>query len=312
MLLHKRQITRQGRRIAGHINNALRLYLGNRCQHLLLAARTRRINYYNVRTHAAGQQLRQLYRSITADKFRISAFIFLSVFLRVLNRRRHNLNTINLFGVTRKIQRNRTCTAVNVHHCFLAAQRRKLQRLVIQLFCLLAVHLEEGLRGNMKAQASQAVLNRFRSVQHTSFAAHDHVRLFFVDVLHHAHKSRNIAFQPFNEHAAVRNVIAGGNDNRHHLAAVYANASHNMSHESLACLFVIGADVIMLHPGTHSFHNRVVRLFGNHAGIRIYDAVRCRRITAYMQHAFSIRCRGKLHLIAVAPRLRRPQHRQCL
>ena len=31
--------------IAGHINNALRLHLGNRCQHLLLAARTRRIHY---------------------------------------------------------------------------------------------------------------------------------------------------------------------------------------------------------------------------------------------------------------------------
>ena len=53
MLLHKRQITCQGRRIAGHINNALRLHLGNRCQHLLLAARTRRIHYQNVRTHAA-------------------------------------------------------------------------------------------------------------------------------------------------------------------------------------------------------------------------------------------------------------------
>ena len=312
MLLHKRQITRQGRRVAGHIDNALRLYLSNRRQHLLLAARTRRIHYHNVRTHTAGQQLRQLYRSITADKFRISAFIFLSVFLGVFNRRSHNLDTINLFGMTRKIQRNRTCTTVNVHYGFLAAQRRKLQRLVIQLFGLLTVHLEEGLRGNMKAQASQAVLNRFRSVQHTSFTAHDHVRLFFVDVLHHAHKSRNIAFQPFNKHAAVRNVIAGGNDNRHHLAAVHAHASHNMAHESLACLFVIGTDVIMLHPGAHCFHNCIVRLFGNHAGIRIYNAVCCRCIAAYLQHAFGVRCRRELHLVAVTPRLRRPQHRQCL
>lgn len=115
-----------------------------------------------------------------------------------------------------------------------------------------------------------------------------------------------MTLQPFDEHAAMRNVIAGGNDNRHHLAAVHAHASHNMTHQSLACLFVISADVIMLHPGTHSFHNRIVRLFGNHAGIRIYNAVCCRCITAYMQHAFGIRCRGELHLIAVAPRLRRP------
>ena len=164
----------------------------------------------------------------------------------------------------------------------------------------------------MEAQAAQTVLNRFRSVQHARLAAHDHVRLFFVDVLHYAHKSRNMAFQPFNKHAAVRNVIARGNNNRHHFAAVYAHASHNMAHKSLACLFVIGADVIMLHPGAHCFHNCIVRLFGNHAGIRIYDAVCCRRITAYLQHTFSIRCRGELHFVAVAPRLRRPQHRQCL
>ena len=68
MLLHKRQITCQGCRIAGNINNALRLYLGNRRQHLLLAARTRRIYNNHVRTHAACKQLRQLLSSITADK----------------------------------------------------------------------------------------------------------------------------------------------------------------------------------------------------------------------------------------------------
>ena len=211
--------------------------------------------------------------------------------------------------MTRQIQGDCTGTTVNVHYGFLTAQRRKLQRFVIQLFSLLAVHLEEGLCRNMKAQASQAVLNRFRSVQHARFAAHNHIRLLFIDILHHAHKSRNITLQPFNQHTAMRNVIAGGNNNRHHLAAVHAHASHNMAHESPACLFIISADVIMLHPGAHGFHNRIVRFLGNHAGIRIYDAVCCRRITAYMQHAFGIRCRGKLHLIAVAPRLRRPQHR---
>lgn len=71
-----------------------------------------------------------------------------------------------------------------------------------------------------------------------------------------------MAFQPFNKHATMRNVIAGGNDDRHHLAAMHAHASHNMAHESLACLFVISADVIMLHPGAYRFHNRIVRLFG--------------------------------------------------
>ena len=92
VLIHKRQITRQRCRIAGHINNALRLHLRNRRQHLLLAAGTRRIYNHNVRTHAASQQLRQLNRCITADKFRIAALVLFRILLRILDSRRHDFN----------------------------------------------------------------------------------------------------------------------------------------------------------------------------------------------------------------------------
>ena len=77
-------------------------------------------------------------------------------------------------------------------------------------------------------------------------------------------------------------IVAGGNDNRHHLAAVHAHASHHMAHHALARFFVIGTDIIMLHPLAYRGQNRIISLLGNKAAIGVDNIMRGGGIAAYL------------------------------
>ena len=102
-----------GRGIAGHIDNALRLHIRNRRQHLLLAARTRRIHYHNIRTYAASQQLqkgacyimtKQLKLPVGIDSFeeiRKSEFYYVDK-TKLVEQLLENWGAVNLFTRPRR------------------------------------------------------------------------------------------------------------------------------------------------------------------------------------------------------------------
>ena len=93
---------------------------------------------------------------------------------------------------------------------------------------------------------------------------------------------------------------------------MHAHATHHMAHHALAGFFIIGADVIMLHPLAHRGEDSIVGFLGNQAAIGVDDVVGGGGVAANLQLSFAVLRRRELHLVAIMPRVVGTQHRQGL
>ena len=111
-LVQQLQIPCQGSRVAGNIDDALRLHGHDGVDCLRVHALARRIDHNAVRLQAARGELRCRCASIRAQKLRILNAVARCVFRRVLHRLRHDLRTDDVRRSLCQTQADRARAAV--------------------------------------------------------------------------------------------------------------------------------------------------------------------------------------------------------
>lgn len=132
--------------VAGDVDDAVGLHVGEGLEDGLGAAGARRIDDNDIGAHALLVEARHDLGRIADDKFGVADVVVTSILLGVEDGRLDDLDAVDLAGFLRKEQRDRAGAAVGVDDGLLALEVREFQRLVVEDFGLLRVDLEEGAR----------------------------------------------------------------------------------------------------------------------------------------------------------------------
>lgn len=117
-LVQHRAVPCQCRRIARNIHNPLRVHPDQRINRRPVQSLARRIHNRHIRLNPPLQQLRSAHSRVAADKLRVGDPVADRVLLRILHRRRNNLDADHPLRLPGRAQSNRACTAIHVDHRF--------------------------------------------------------------------------------------------------------------------------------------------------------------------------------------------------
>ena len=296
--------------VAGDVDDAVGLHVGEGLEDGLGAAGARRVDDDDIGAHALLVEARHDLGRIADDEFGIADVVVTRVLLRIEDGRFDDLDAVDLAGFLREEQRDRAGAAVGVDDGLLTLEVRELQRLVVEDLSLLRVDLEEGARRDVEGQAADAVEDGRLAPEQVRLAAHDDVVAVRLDVLVDADDVRQALAQGLDEFLLAWQLLRGRDDDDHELALL-ADAADDMAQHARVAVLIVDGDAQLCDDITHGIDDLVVALFLDVAVARVDDLVRALRKAADDGLALAVANR-ELHLVAVAPWLRRPQHRQCL
>lgn len=238
----------EGGRVAGDVDDALRLHDGDGLDHVGAYALARRVDDDHVGLFAAlGQQLRSC-ASIHAVKFRIVHAVLCGIKFCVFDRLRDNLDADGLFRVPRKAERDRTRAAVEVKHRLFSGQPGKRGGLFIQTLGLRVVDLIKRGRGEAELQAAERVSDRSVTVKRQKFRAEHGIAFFRVGGEDNGRDARLGGEERLDELLFLRQLLCVGRDADEDLPAFRAEADINMPDVAGMRGLVIGADAVFAHP----------------------------------------------------------------
>lgn len=238
----------EGGRVAGDVDDALRLHGGDGLDHVGAYALARRVDDDHVGLFAAlGQQLRSC-ASIHAVKFRIVHAVLCGIKFCVFDRLRDNLDADGLFRVPRKAERDRTRAAVEVEYRLSPGQSGQCSGLFIQTLGLRVVDLIKRGRGESELQAAERVCDCSVSIERQKFRAKHGIAFFRVGGEDNGRDARLGGEERLDELLFLRQLLCVGRDAGEDLAAFRAEADINMPDVAGMRGLVIGADAVFAHP----------------------------------------------------------------
>ena len=141
----KQKIARERGRIAGDVDDALRLHGADGVDRSIVHALARRIDDDHVRAKTAPFKLPRGLSRVCAEEFHVFNAVCRGVFPRVLHSLRHDLRADHVPELPREAQADRSRSAIEIKGKF--AVLRVFQRAAVELFRLRGVDLKESLRG---------------------------------------------------------------------------------------------------------------------------------------------------------------------
>ena len=299
-LLEDGEVAGEAGGVAGDVDDAVGLHVGEGLEDGLGAAGARRVDDDDIGAHALLVEARHDLGRIADDEFGVADVIVARVLLRIEDGGLDDLDAVDLAGFLREEQRDRAGAAVGVDDGLLALEVRELQRLVVEDFGLLRVDLEEGARRDVEGQAADAVENGRLAPEQVRLAAHDDVVAVRLDVLVDADDVRQALAQSPDEFLLTRQLLRGRDDDDHELALL-ADAADDVAQYARVAVLIVDGDAQLCDDIAHGIDDLVVALFLDVAVARVDDLVRALREAADDGLALAAANR-ELHLVAVVPR----------
>lgn len=299
-LLEDGEVAGEAGGVAGDVDDAVGLHVGEGLEDGLGAASARRVDDDDIGAHALLVEARHDFGRVADDKFGVADIVVARILLRVEDGGLDDLDAVDLAGFLREEQRDRAGATVGVDDGLLALEVRELQRLVVEDFGLLRVDLEEGARRDMEGQAADAVEDGRLAPEQVRLATHDDVVAVRLDVLVDADDVRQALAQGFDEFLLARQLLRGRDDDDHELALL-ADASDDVAQHARVAVLIVDGDAQLCDDLAHGIDDLVVALFLDVAVARVDNLVRALREAADDGLALAAANR-ELHLIAVVPR----------
>ena len=145
-LLEDGEVAGEAGGVAGDVDDAVGLHVGEGLEDGLGAAGARWVDDDDIGAHALLVETRHDFGRVADDKFGVADVVVARVLLRIEDGGLDDLDAVDLAGFLREEQRDRAGAAVGVDDGLLALEIREFQRLVVEDFGLLRVDLEEGAR----------------------------------------------------------------------------------------------------------------------------------------------------------------------
>ena len=145
-LLEDGEVAGEAGGVAGDIDDAVGLHVGEGLEDGLGAAGARRVDDDDIGAHALLVEARHDLGRVTDNEFGVADVVVARVLLRIEDGGLDDLDAVDLAGFLREEQRDRAGAAVGVDDGLLTLEVREFQRLVVEDFGLLRVDLEEGAR----------------------------------------------------------------------------------------------------------------------------------------------------------------------
>ena len=141
------------------------------------------IDDYDVGTNAVSVKPGHDISGVADEEFGVFYMVVASVLLCVANGRRHDLDTDGTVRTLRQKQGDGAGAAVDVENRFPPGERGIGQRLLIEDFRLLGIHLKEGSRRNVEGQTPDSILDRRLSPEELRFPPENDVIMVRLNIL---------------------------------------------------------------------------------------------------------------------------------
>ena len=145
-LLEDGEVAGEAGWIAGDVDDAVGLHVGEGLEDGLGAAGARRVDDDDIGAHTLLVEARHDLGRIAYDEFSVADVVVARVLLRIEDGGLDDLDAVDLAGFLREEQRDRAGAAVGIDDSLLALEVREFQCLVVEDFGLLRVDLKEGAR----------------------------------------------------------------------------------------------------------------------------------------------------------------------
>lgn len=227
--------------IAGNVDDAVGVHVGEGLEDSLGTAGARRVDDDDIGAHALFVEARHDFCRIADDELGVADVVVAGVLLCVEDGRLDDLDAVDLAGLLREEQGDCTSAAVGIDDGLFSLEVGELQGLVVEDFRLLCVDLEEGPRRDVEGQAADAVEDGRLAPEQIRLAAHDDVVAIRLDVLMDADDMRQALAQGLDEIFLARQLLRGGDDDDHELA-VLADTADDMAQDAGVAVLIVDRD----------------------------------------------------------------------
>ena len=292
--------------VAGDVDDAPRVHIGEGTEDDFGAARTRRIDDNDIGANALLVKCRHDGGRVAYDELGVLYMVVACVLSCVEDGGLYDFDAVDLARLLRKEEGDCTRSAVGIDDGFRAVQVGISECLLVETFCLARVDLKKRARGNVKVQPSQGIEDGRSAPEENGIAPHDDVVAIGLDILMHADEMRQPLAQETDKVLCTRQLLGRRDNDRHQLAPA-SDASDDVSQDALVCVLVVDRNMQFFGNLAHSIRKIVVHGALDVAVLRVDDAMAALCEAADNEPAF-IDADGKLHLVPIVPRVIR---RQC-
>ena len=238
----------QGGRVAGDVHNPLRGHGGNGVHHVLGQALPGRIHAHHVGLHAPGGQGAGGLARVAAEELGVGHPVAQGVLPGVLHRLGHHLGAEHPARLPGHHQADGADAAVQVQHGLRAGETGEIQGPAVEHLGLVGVDLVEGGHGQPEGKAAQGVLQSVPAPEGAVGVAQDDVVLLLIDPQHHARQPGLHVPQGLDQSLLLGHGFSVDQQAEQGLSRPVHPDVH-MAHQPPAGFFVVGGDIVPLHPG---------------------------------------------------------------
>ena len=294
------EVSGQGGWVAGDVDDALGLHLGEGLEDGRGTAGSWRVYYYYVGTDTLLVESWHDDGGIAYEEVGVADVVVAGILLGIEDGRFDDLDADDLTGFLGEEQRDGSSTAVGIDDDLAAAEVGIFEGFVVEHLGLIRVDLKEGTRRDVEVQTADAVEDGGFAPQEFRIPAHDDVVMIGLDVLLDTDDFRQFGPQQFDEFFFARQVLGGG-DNDNHDVAVLADATDDMAQDTVMPVFVVDRDVELRDDLAHGVDDVVIAFLLDMAVGGVDDLVASLGKAADDGLAL-LAANRELHLIAVVPR----------
>ena len=178
-----RVLVLQGCRVAGNVDNALRLHICEGAKDGFGAAGTRRVDDDNIGANPLLVERRHDSGRVAHDELGIFYMIVACIFPCVEDGGLYDFDAVDLPRFLGKKQRYRPRAAIGVDDGLCSMQVGIGKCLLVKAFCLSCIDLKEGARGDVEIQPSQRIDDGRSSPEQLCVASHDDIVAIGLDIL---------------------------------------------------------------------------------------------------------------------------------
>ncbi len=295
------QISGEGGRIAGDIDDPPRLHLRHSGKERFITPLPRRINHDHVCPffRMGPVPVWQYLLCPSLKKFHIGDMVYGRIFPGVFYSRRNNLYSVYLTRFSGQKQGDRANPAVEIPHSLPAGKTCKLQSFLVKLLCLLRVHLIERLGGNPVSQAADCVGNAGCAGQENNLISQDHIGFPAVYI-------EGDGCHPTDSHQAIRQDLAVGKassiDHQAYqdFSRVISRADQHMAYQTLVAHLVVRRNFVFFHKSTDGFQNPAAYLRTQKTFFYLDDGMGASRIKTVNDLAFLPPPKGELSFVPIS------------
>ena len=294
------EVAGEGGGVAGDIDDALRLHIGEGAKDGFGAAGTRRVDDDDIGANPLLVERRHDSGRVAHDELGILYMVVTCIFPCVEDGGLYDFDSVDLSRSLSKKQRNCSCAAIGVDDSLCPMQVGIGECLLVKAFCLPRIDLKEGARGDVEVQSSQRIDDGRSSPEQLCVASHDDVVAIGLDILMDADEVWQTLAHHADELLCAWELLRCGDNDCHEIVAA-ADTSDDVAQNPLVCVLVIDRDVEMLCDCTHSICKVVVLRTLDVAVFRIDNPVAA-LCKAADYDLSAISSNRKLHLVPIVPR----------